>query len=70
MRKNQAAESPDCLCITVSAASRMLGVSRSTVYEMARLKQLKVIKCGNRRLMIPKAPFMRMLSGENHEAKP
>lgn len=71
MKKNQAADSPNCLCVTVSTASRLLGVSRSTVYEMCRLKQLRVIRCGQRRLMIPKAPLMRMLSGEGNDgAKP
>lgn len=65
MKKNQAVASPECLCITIATASRMLGVSRSTVYEMCRLKQLPVVRCGQRRLMIPKAPFMRMLNGES-----
>ena len=67
MRKNQAVDSPECLCITVAAASRILGVSRSTVYEMCRLKQLRALRCGQRRLMILREPFMRMLNGGEND---
>jgi len=67
MRKNEAADSPECLCLTVAAASRMLGVSRSTIYEMCRTKQLRALRCGQRRLMIPREPLMRMLNGEEND---
>jgi len=49
------------LCISVPAAAKMLGVSRNTGYEMARLGQLPTIKCGQRRLVVPKAALLRML---------
>ena len=53
------------LCISVPTAARMLGVSRNTGYEMARLGQLPTIKCGQRRLVVPKAALMKMLQEVN-----
>lgn len=49
------------LCISVPAAARMLGVSRNTGYEMARLGQLPTIRCGQRRLVVPKTALLKML---------
>ena len=59
------------LCISVPAAARMLGVSRKTGYEMARLGQLPTIKCGHRRIVVPKAALMKMLEevNEQHEKR-
>ena len=59
------------LCISVPAAARMLGVSRNTGYEMARLGQLPTIRCGRRRLVVPKAALMKMLEevNERHEKR-
>ncbi len=59
------------LCISVPAAAKMLGVSRNTGYEMARLGQLPSIRCGKRRLVVPKAALMKMLEevGERHEKR-
>ena len=59
------------LCISVPIAARMLGVSRNTAYEMARLGQLPTIKCGQRRLVVPKAALMKMLQegNEQHEKR-
>ena len=56
-------------CISVPDAARMLGVSRNTGYEMARLGQLPTIRCGRRRLVVPKAALMKMLEevNERHE---
>ena len=48
-----------------NTAARMLGVARNTGYEMARLGQLPTIKCGRRRLVVPKAALMKMLQGVN-----
>jgi len=53
------------LCISVPVAARMLGVSRNTGYEMARLGQLPTIRCGQRRLVVPKAALMKMLQEVN-----
>lgn len=51
----------ETLCISIPAAGRLLCVSRATAYKMARLKQLPVIKCGQRRLMVPKAALLKKL---------
>jgi len=56
-------EPDETLCISVPAAARMLGVSRNTGYEMARLGQLPTIRCGRRRLVVPKAALLKMLEG-------
>ena len=58
-------DSPEPLCISVPAAARMIGVSRNTGYEMARLGQLPTIRCGQRRLVVPKAALMKMLQEGN-----
>ena len=55
----------ESLCISVPAAASMLGVSRNTGYEMARLGQLPTIRCGQRRLVVPKAALMKMLQEVN-----
>jgi excisionase family DNA binding protein len=54
-------EPDETLCISVTAAAKLLGVSRNTGYEMARLGQLPTIKCGQRRLVVPKAALLKML---------
>jgi excisionase family DNA binding protein len=63
MRDETKTELSQRLCITIPEAARLLGVSRNTGYEMARLGQLPTIKCGQRRLLVPKAAFCRMLEG-------
>ena len=50
------------LCVSVPTAARMLGVSRNTGYEMARLGQIPTIRCGRRRLVVPKAALEKMLN--------
>ena len=61
----------ELLCISVPAAARILGVSRNTGYEMARLGQLPTIRCGRRRLVVPKAALVKMLEevNERHEKR-
>lgn len=59
-------DSPETLCISVAAAGRLLGVSRGTAYLMAHSKQLPVIKCGQRRLVVPLAALRRMLERTNN----
>jgi excisionase family DNA binding protein len=58
-------EPDDTLCISVTAAARMLGISRNTGYEMAKMGQLPIIRCGQRRLVVPKAALMKMLQEAN-----
>ena len=49
------------LCIDIPTAGKMLGVSRATAYEMARLGQLPVIRCGARRMVVSLPALRRML---------
>jgi len=51
----------ESLCIDIPTAGKMLGVSRATAYEMARLGQLPVIRCGARRLVVSLPALRRML---------
>ena len=48
------------LCITVTEAAAMLGISRNFAYELVKQKQLPVIQFG-KRLLIPRAALERML---------
>lgn len=64
MREEGNPQSSEVLCISIPAAARRLGVSRGTGYLMAKTGQLKVIRCGQRRLVVPVAALRRML-GEN-----
>jgi excisionase family DNA binding protein len=66
MDKKDYLESDETLCISVTAAARLLGVSRNTAYAMVKMGQLPVIRCGQRRLVVPKAALSRMLE----EVKP
>jgi hypothetical protein len=47
----------------------MLGVSRNTGYLMVKLGQLPVIRCGERRLVVPLAALQKMLRGEGQIGK-
>ena len=58
-------ESDETLCISVTVAGKLLGVSRNTAYQMVRMGQLPVIRCGLRRLVVPKAALFRMLEEVN-----
>lgn len=68
-RKDQVEDREQALCISIAAAGRLLGISRATAYEMVRLKQLPVIKCGQRRLMVPKAALLKMLEGAGDDSR-
>jgi excisionase family DNA binding protein len=55
------------LCITVTEAARMLGISRNFAYELVRQHKLPVIELGKRKL-IPKVQLEKMLEqGGNNE---
>jgi excisionase family DNA binding protein len=63
-------QSPERLCLSIPEAAKLLGVSRNTGYEMAKMGQLPVIRCGQRRLIVPKVAFAKMLEGgEHHDQK-
>jgi len=51
------------LTYTIEQAGKKLGVSRNKAYEAANLKQIPVIRLG-KRMLVPKAAFDRLLSGE------
>jgi len=55
----------DKLCLTVVETATLLGISRNTAYEMIRLNQLPAIRCGQRRLVVPKAALMNLLQAVN-----
>ncbi len=47
---------------TISEAARVLGISRGSAYEAARLGTLPVLRLG-RRLIVPRAALELMLDG-------
>ena len=49
------------LCISIPEAAKLLNISRNTGYKMAWLGQLPTIRCGQRRLVVPKAALLKML---------
>jgi len=52
---------------TIQEAARLLGISRNSAYDAAKMKQIPVIRIG-RRLLVPRAALDRMLDGAS--AKP
>ena len=56
--------------ISVELASRYLGISRAFAYEMVRTGRLPVIRIGDKRVRVPSAALLRMLSGETATASP
>jgi len=65
MEKRDSLESNEALCISVTTAAQLLGVSRNIGYEMVRMGQLPAIRCGRRRLVVPKAALLKMLQEVN-----
>jgi excisionase family DNA binding protein len=62
-----AADLENRLCIKVTEAAKMLGISRNFAYELIRQGKLPYVKLG-KRLLIPKAALEKMLvQGVNHE---
>lgn len=49
--------------LTIVEAAHRLGVGRNQAYEAARAGQIPSIKIG-RRLLVPRVPFEKMLTGE------
>lgn len=55
------------LCVTVTEAAGMLGISRNFAYELVRQHKLPVIKLG-KRILIPRIQLEKMLEqGVNYE---
>ncbi len=53
--------------ITVEAAARLLGVSRSTAYESVTRREIPSLRLG-RRVVIPVAALEKLLSGADARA--
>lgn len=54
---------PDgALTCTIDEAAKLMGVSRSTMYEAARTAQIFTIRLG-RRVLVPRAAIEKMLNG-------
>jgi len=54
--------------ITISEAAVYLGLSRTTMYSLAREKRVPVIRLG-RRLLVPKIALERMLEAKSEAAE-
>ncbi|MGD9118064.1 MAG: helix-turn-helix domain-containing protein [Dehalococcoidia bacterium] len=55
-------ESDSPLVVSVQKAANLLGISRNATYEAVRIGEIPSIKIG-RRVIIPRAALMKMLSG-------
>ena len=51
----------ECETLSIPEAARVLGIGRITAYRMAQSGSLPVLKCGERRLVVPKAALGKML---------
>jgi len=67
MWHEQVKEEP--LCISIPAAAKLLGISRATAYSMARLGQLPIIRCGQRRMLVPMLRLRKMLEQDTNSLK-
>jgi excisionase family DNA binding protein len=56
----RAADLENRLCIKVTEAAKMLGISRNFAYELVKQNKLPVVKFG-KRLLIPRAALEKML---------
>ncbi len=50
--------------ISVARVAQYMGSSRTQTYEMVRRGALPSIKLGNRRVVVPTAPLLRLLDGQ------
>ena len=46
-------EQNEKLALSIKECAGRLGISKSLCYEMVRTKQIPVIKCGEKRLLVP-----------------
>ena len=54
-------DTKELLCISVTEAAKLIGVSRNTGYMMAKMGQLPIIRCGERRILVPMSALKRKL---------
>jgi len=69
VRKTDNNQRAEPLCVDVPTAAKLLGISRNLAYRMVSLKQLPVIRCGERRLVVPLAALRKMLDGERNNGE-
>ncbi len=56
----------DTLTMTIPEVAKVLGISRGLAYELAKRDALpvKVLRLGNRRMVVPRRALEELLSGE------
>ncbi|MFC1995014.1 helix-turn-helix transcriptional regulator [Chloroflexota bacterium] len=59
----------DTLTMTIPEVAKALGISRGLAYELANRDELpvKVIRLGEKRMVVPKRAFENILSGNQGE---
>ncbi|MHB1445425.1 MAG: helix-turn-helix domain-containing protein [Acidimicrobiales bacterium] len=59
---------PEALTVSVEEAARILGISRALAYELARRRELPVLRLG-RRLVVPAARLRQMVDGVSPDTR-
>lgn len=67
--RSKSVEIGERLCLSISEAAAMIGISRNNAYELVRRGKLPVIELGKRKL-IPKVQLMNMLEGGGNNERP
>ena len=57
------------LTMTVEEAGEALGISRATAYQLANTGGIPAIRLGQRRLIVPRASLLAMLSSQDAQPK-
>ena len=60
----------DCETLSVPEAAKVLGIGRVTAFRMAKSGDLPVLRCGARRIVVPKAALEKMLQGAGKSEVP
>ncbi len=68
MNKTKEHHKEEALTLSVEHAARLIGVSRTTAYRMARDGELQTIRVG-RRVLVLKRPLMQMLGAEEDTSR-
>ena len=54
----------EILTYTIEQTAELLGISRCLAYELARQRRIPVIKCGEKRLLVPRKALEEYLAGK------
>ena len=72
MSRRQVAKMQDseCLTLTIAETAELLGISRNLAYSLAKRDELpvKVIRLGERRMVVSRKALMALLDNENESA--